>query len=108
MWHLCDEGYRERLRKSFDYSGHEAHLLLESGNVISWIHFLWRPFREFLKKYVVRKGFRDGVPGLISSLHASSAVFRAHALTWDEQNFIDREALEEELRAQWHKEGSLG
>ena len=108
MWHLCDEGYRERLSKSLEYSQHAALNLLESGKHISWVDLLWQPLREFLKKYVAQQGFRDGVPGLISSLHASSAVFRAHALTWDEQNFIDREALEEELRAQWHKEGSLG
>ena len=42
----------------------------------------------------LKKGFVDGVPGLISAIHSADAVFRALALTWDEQNKIDRKDLE--------------
>ena len=56
---------------------------------------------EFFKKYFYKKGFIDGIPGLIAAIHSADAVFRALALTWDVQNKIDRKDLEETFTDNW-------
>ena len=55
------------------------------------------PFLEFIHKFFWKAGFKDGVAGLLWSLHASSAMFRACSLVWDEQNRINRLAIENKV-----------
>lgn len=94
MLHLNDEGYSERMRKSFQYCQLEAQKLLEQGHRIRCWELALRPCFEFLKKYLLKRGFVDGVPGLIAALHAACSKFRTLALVWDQQNAIPRESLE--------------
>jgi (heptosyl)LPS beta-1,4-glucosyltransferase len=101
MLHLNDEDYAERLRKSMQYCRLEADRIIASGRIVSAGRLLISPFFEFAKKYFLQRGFRDGVPGLISAMHAACATFRALALVWDAQNRIPREQLESEIRTLW-------
>ncbi|MDB4754055.1 glycosyltransferase family 2 protein [Akkermansiaceae bacterium] len=105
IWHLNDEGYLERMEKSFRYCQIEAEALVKLGRRISVWAIVVRPLIEFLKKYVGRHGYRDGIPGLISALHSAGAIFRANVLAWDEQNRIPREDLEKNLSEKWHQDG---
>ena len=97
MWHLNDASYRERMRKSDVYCQYQAQRLSERGLRMRWWRLLTLPAGEFVRKYVLKAGFRDGVPGLLFSLHAATAMFRACALLWDRQNPVPRESLEKEL-----------
>jgi glycosyltransferase involved in cell wall biosynthesis len=99
MWHLNDSDYSERLRKSMTYCSVEAEDLLQAGRKVTWAQLLLRPLASFIKTYFFRSGFRDGVAGLISSIHSADAKFRAIALAWDQQNRISRETLEMSLTA---------
>ena len=105
MWHLNDANYKERLNKSIPYSIIEAEQLLEKDTKISAFSILMAPLFEFIKKYFLKWGLLDGVPGLIAAIHSADAVFRSYAIAWDEQNRIPREELEEELRTQWEQKG---
>ena len=44
-----------------------------------------RPVASFVKHYVTRQGFRDGVPGLVISTMSSIAVFVKYAKLWELQ-----------------------
>jgi len=101
MWHLNDDGYLERLRKSYGYCQVEAENILERGQRVCWHHLLWPPLRLFLKRYLFQWGFRDGLPGLIAALSAAGATLRSYALVWDAQNQLSRQELEREVRRQW-------
>lgn len=101
MYHLNDDGYEERMRKSFQYSRLEADKVCRLNIRVAWGHILLRPCLEFLKLYVFKRGFLDGMPGLIGALHSASAVFRQYALAWDRQNRIPRTDLEEQLKQEW-------
>lgn len=98
MWHLNDENYLERMRKSFQYSEIEARKLLDQGRRISALKLFLATLKEFLKKYLIKQGFLDGTPGLIAAIHSADAVFRAHALAWDAQNAMPRTKLEANSR----------
>lgn len=112
MWHLNDDGYGERLRKSFQYCLIEADKLVEAGRPLTAWSILWAPTREILKKLIYQRGLLDGVPGLIAGLHSAGAAFRATALAWDRQNAIPRKELEGQLEAMWRepsdREGACG
>lgn len=94
MLHLNDDGYSERMRKSFQYCQLEAEMRLHKGSRIRSWELAVRPVVEFLKKFLFKRGFVDGTPGLISALHAACSEFRTLALVWDKQNAIPREKLE--------------
>lgn len=102
IWHLNDDSYRERMNKSNMYCQEQANNLLKRGLQIRWWHLLALPFIELIKKYVKKKGYRDGTLGLLFSLHASCATFKACALVWDKQNPKSREMLESDLKNLWN------
>lgn len=93
MHHLNDFDLVQRFDKSAQYTAMEADRIAALGPVRAG-DLWWRPLREFAKKYIAQQGFRDGVPGFIAATHSATAVFRAHALTWDRQNAIPRAVLE--------------
>jgi hypothetical protein len=103
MWHLNDDSYQARMRKSFSYCQEQAERLEKRFKRIGWIHILGLPVFEFFRKYVVKGAFRDGVRGLIFSMHSAGAMFRACALVWDKQNRVPREDLEKEMADLWDK-----
>ncbi len=98
IWHLNDDSYKERMYKSVVYCQEQARRLHKRGFKMRWWHLLLLPLLEFLRKMFKRHGYRDGTPGLMFALHASTAMFKACALIWDEQNRIPRSRIEEELR----------
>jgi glycosyltransferase involved in cell wall biosynthesis len=106
MWHLNDESYQERIHKSVKYASVEAQQLLAGKQRISPVTIFAKPIFEFIKDYVLKFGFRGGVPGLIAAMHSADAVFRAHAVAWDEQNRIPREQLEESIHLLWSQQGA--
>jgi len=100
MWHLNDDSYEERMRKSFQYCKLEADKLIELNISVSWLDIVLRPCMEFAIKYFYKRGFIDGVPGLIAAMHSASAIFRQYALVWDAQNRIARYEIEQQLQSQ--------
>jgi len=103
MLHFNENNFSKRLRKSDTYLQEITEHVRARGKTLSFWPVLFYPLREFVKKYVYKKGFLDGAPGLISAMHASCAVFRAYALVWDEQNAIERSELEGAFREEWEK-----
>ncbi len=101
IWHLNDETYQERMEKSMVYCQEQARRIGERNIVVRWWHMFLFPVGEFLRKYILKKGWRDGTHGLLFSMHSSCAMFKACALLWDEQNRIERDELEQALKADW-------
>ena len=60
-----------------------------------------------MRTYLLKRRFRDGMPGLIVALHAASSVFRTRAIAWEMQNCVSRDDLERAIVRLWHvAEGS--
>ena len=107
MLHLNDASYQERLHKSDRYLEEIVSRLRAGKREITVRRLLFAPVKEFLTKYFLKQGFRDGTMGLIWALHAATALFRAHVLAWDERNSIPREKLEQGLSSQWKEADPL-
>jgi (heptosyl)LPS beta-1,4-glucosyltransferase len=101
MLHLNDPSFAGRLEKSAKYVGLQAEALAAGDAPVGGFRIFARTTAEFVKRYLLQRGFLDGTPGLIAALHSATAVFRTQALVWDRQNRIDRAELEASIaRAQ--------
>ena len=101
MWHLNDESYKERMEKSFVYCQNQRKRLVQRGIKIRWYHLFFLPVFELLRKFLLKRGYRDRTPGLLFALHSACAMFRACALVWDEQNKMNRSDIENQLLDMW-------
>lgn len=101
MWHLNDASYSERLDKSRRYCQGFAERLLANGYRVRWYDPLLRPTLTLASMYLRYAAYRDGIPGLIFSLHCASSIFRSYAFAWDVQNSLPRQQLEIELARHW-------
>jgi (heptosyl)LPS beta-1,4-glucosyltransferase len=104
MLHLNDESYDERLRKSAVYQVEVSKNIKKTKVSLGYFDILYSFIREFIYQYFWKRGFLDGVTGLIWAFHAASAKNRAYILAWDEQNRIPREELEKDICLMWDKE----
>jgi len=94
MHHFNDKSYRDRLSKSLIYQEELVSYLEKKQIRISYFNLLLAVIKEFVIKFIYKKGFRDGLPGFISAFHSCFAVFRSYVLVWENQNKIERTELE--------------
>jgi (heptosyl)LPS beta-1,4-glucosyltransferase len=73
LLHLNIERLDELWRKQTTYAIQEAHTLFLSGRPVRWRNFLGGPAREFYRRYIALRGYRDGAVGLL--LCATLAYF---------------------------------
>jgi glycosyltransferase involved in cell wall biosynthesis len=64
------------------YASREADQARELGKKPSIRRMLWRPVKRFMGNYIWRRGFLDGMPGLIVMLAVSWYLFLTEALLW--------------------------
>lgn len=65
LLHESQETLAQYLDKQNRYTTLQAQRLLEQGADISVARMVMSPLVRFVKFYIVRQGFRDGVPGLV-------------------------------------------
>ena len=71
------------------YTTLAARQMLREGRRAEWVDLTVRPPAAFLRNYVVRRGLRDGAPGLIVSLLNAGYVFLKFAKLWEQQRAGD-------------------
>jgi len=75
LMHESEEGLESYLEKQNKYSSLQAKILFEQGAKPSVVKIFLSPFFRFVKFYLVRGGWRDGMPGLI---HVSVGCFNTY------------------------------
>lgn len=65
LLHDSAETLTSYLAKQNLYTTLAAEQAFRAGKSATWVHVLLSPWFRFFKFYVVRQGFRDGVPGLV-------------------------------------------
>lgn len=63
---------------------------------VPW-YFLLRPWLIFLYKYLWKRGFLDGVPGLVICLNSAIGYYLAFSILWDRQQGTPQYGLERYL-----------
>jgi len=65
------------------YSGAFAGDLASSGRSFHLVNLIGRPLWRFVRDYILKLGFLDGVPGLIIVASTMYYVFMKHARLWE-------------------------
>ncbi|HEX8751304.1 MAG TPA: hypothetical protein VF732_09340, partial [Nitrospira sp.] len=81
--HFTERRIRDHFRKFGLYTTLAAQ---EKGKTVQTVHardLLLRPLVVFVKSYMLKQGFRDGVRGLIVCVFASMYTFVKYAKLWD-------------------------
>ena len=105
MLHENYDSIAQFLNKHFVlYAPNEADHLISSGYTFSWQDGVRMPVREFLSRYFARKGYLDGMHGLMLSIFMGLYHFVIFAFLWEKKQFSDKTSeinlltVSEELR----------
>lgn len=65
------------------YTKMAAQAMLKKGKRFSVLNLLFNPLFRFIKEYIIKQGFRDGIPGLIIIVSTMFYVFMKYAKLWE-------------------------
>lgn len=68
------------------YASLSATQMANSGRKVSALHLVLKPLYAFIKIYLLKQGFRDGVRGFILAFLFSYSTFLKYAKLWERQN----------------------
>lgn len=73
------------ISRSNKYTSYEVEKMVERGVKFSLLYLCYRPFFEFIKKFILKLGFKDGMHGFIFSIMAAIYEFIAIAKLWERE-----------------------
>lgn len=83
LLHYTDRDIRRYFEKFNRYTSLAAEELHRKGRRWQWWDLLFRPPWMFLRMYVFKTGFLDGVPGFILACFSAAYVFTKYAKLWE-------------------------
>jgi glycosyltransferase involved in cell wall biosynthesis len=84
--HYVYRDLSHQLQTVDSFSSITASGLADEGERFSLFRLIFRPALKFVGTYVVKRGFRDGLPGFIISVASSFYVFLRYAKLWELQH----------------------
>jgi len=83
LLHYSFRGFAQYWGKMRAYSDWGASQMWKEGKRAGWASIGLRPLQRFLKMYVARLGFLDGIHGLVLSMLGAFSVFLKYAKLWE-------------------------
>ena len=80
--HYTERRIEDHFKKFWLYTTLAAQEKAKKVRTVRWIDLAFRPLVVFVKTYVLKQGFRDGVRGLIVCVFASMYTFVKYAKLW--------------------------
>jgi hypothetical protein len=77
--HYTYKGLQHYINKKDNYAWFQAKQLFNKGKKATYFHLAFKPFYRFFSSYVLRGGFRDGIPGLAVAGINAYGVFSRYA-----------------------------
>jgi glycosyltransferase involved in cell wall biosynthesis len=81
--HYSYQGVSDINQRLERYSDLASLDLRDQGRSFHVIALILRPVGRFLRDYVLKQGFRDGIPGLIMAVSYAYSVFAREAKLWE-------------------------
>lgn len=78
MLHFTYKGLRNYINKKEAYAWFQAENLYEKNKKTTWLHLLFKPSFRFFSSYIIKGGFRDGIPGLTVAAVNAYGVFQRY------------------------------
>jgi glycosyltransferase involved in cell wall biosynthesis len=84
LLHYTDDSLDHYMWKFNRYTSLAADELAAKGRRTGWLNIFFRPFHMFIKMYILKKGFLDGVRGLMLSMLSSAYVAVKYIKLWEQ------------------------
>ncbi len=81
--HFTFRSFKQYLPKLESHARKGAQRLFEQEKKAGYTEIFGRPLHYFLKNYILKRGFLDGLPGLVLALTGTYSVFLKYALLWE-------------------------
>ncbi|MAP79581.1 MAG: lipopolysaccharide biosynthesis protein [Aequorivita sp.] len=78
MLHFTYKGLENYIKKKESYAWFQAQQLYEKGKKVTWFHLLFKPTYRFFRSFILKGGFRDGVPGMTVAAVNAYGVFERY------------------------------
>jgi glycosyltransferase involved in cell wall biosynthesis len=88
LLHYTDRDTKNYFRKYDQFTSLAAHQLFERGKKFRIVDLIFRPLILFIKMYLLKQGFRDGIQGLILAVFSANYVFTKYAKLWEKQRLL--------------------
>ena len=85
LYHWVFQDLADQVNTNNEYSSLGALDLLQKKKSFSLFKLLTKPLSKFLETYFWKRGFLDGLPGLVIAVGAAYSVFLKHAKHWEHQ-----------------------
>jgi glycosyltransferase involved in cell wall biosynthesis len=79
MLHYTYKDLHSYITKKERYAWYQAEQLYAKGKRATWLHFWIKPGYRFFRSYILKGGFKDGVPGLTVAAVNAYGVFERYA-----------------------------
>lgn len=83
LQHYAYRDVADHLETMDRYTTYAARQMHEAGQTSGWLQIAGHPPLAFLRNYVLKGGFRDGLPGLVVSAMNAHYVFLKFAKLWE-------------------------
>lgn len=84
--HYTKRDLSEHHRVLDSYTTLAAENFHKHGKIIGGLGLFFHPIGAFLRTYVLKQGFRDGIPGLMIAMFTAYSVFLKYAKLWEHKN----------------------
>ena len=91
LWHFTYRNISHQLRTVDNFSRIVAQQWQREGKRLKGWSLAIRPLTKFIETYVYKRGYKDGIPGLIIAITSSFYVFLKYAKYWEMLN-IDEDS----------------
>jgi glycosyltransferase involved in cell wall biosynthesis len=84
LYHYTYVGIEDQIVSMNRFSSITAAGKFENGQSLRMLDLLTRPLLRFLRGYVLKRGFLDGIPGFIVAMSNAYGVFAKYAKLWEQ------------------------
>ncbi|SRX75583.1 glycosyltransferase family 2 protein [Aequorivita antarctica] len=78
MLHFTYKGFDNYISKKESYAWFQAQQQFDKGKKTTWFHLLFKPTYRFFRSFILKGGFRDGVPGMTVAAVNAYGVFERY------------------------------
>jgi glycosyltransferase involved in cell wall biosynthesis len=86
LLHYTKKNLSEHHRVADSYTTLAAEYHFKNGRRVGGWGLFFFPIAAFLRTYLLKKGFLDGIPGLIIAMQTAYSVFLKYAKIWEHNN----------------------
>jgi len=89
IYHFNYKNFSHQLRTMDNYSNIFADVMIERNKGFSLFQLIARPLYKFIKVYFIKRGFQDGLPGLILAVSNAFYIFVKYVKLWEKTHRND-------------------